>query len=175
MRKFGFGVAAFASLLAAASPAFAAKGTGCDGFLWPLTTELAWLQSANPEKLASGGKLGAPPDDKAIEVALLPASKVKFATQPTSTPKPEDATAFGGVVNFDNIEAGLYQLTLSVHGWIDVIQNGAPLEAIGHTGSEGCDAMRKSVRFEIGSGPVAIQLNGIRNDSVKLTIRPAAD
>ncbi|MDQ8699612.1 hypothetical protein [Hyphomicrobium sp. LHD-15] len=175
MRKYAFAVAACASLLAAAYPALAAKGTGCDGFLWPLTTEIAWLQTANSEKLASGSKLPAPPADKAIEVALLPASQVKFVTQPTSTPKPEDASAFGGVVNFDNIEAGQYQVTLSVHGWIDVIQNGAALEAIGFTGSDNCDAIGKSVRFEIGSGPFSIQLNGIRKDTLKLTVRPAAD
>jgi hypothetical protein len=66
-------------------------------------------------------------------------------------------------------------VTLSVHAWIDVVQNGAPLEAIGHTGSEGCEAMRKSVRFEIGSGPFSIQLNGIPADTLKFTIRPAAD
>jgi hypothetical protein len=168
--------AACGALLAASSPALAAKGVGCDGFLWPLATEMAWIKSDDSAKMASGSTLSAPPTDKAIELALLPASQVKLATTPTSTPKPEDATAFGGVVNFEKLpEAGQYQVTLSVHGWIDVVQNGAPLEAIGHTGSEGCDAIRKSVRFEIGSGPFSIQMNGIRKESVKFTIRPAAD
>jgi hypothetical protein len=167
---------ACAAILAAASPTFAAKGVGCDGFLWPLATELAWIRSDDSTKVASGISLPTPPTDKAIELVLLPAAKVRFATTPTSTPKPEDATAFGGIVNFEKVpEPGQYQVTLSVHGWIDVVQNGAPLEAIGHTGADGCDAARKSVRFEIGPGPVSIQVNGIRKDTVKFTIRPAAD
>lgn len=169
-------IAACGAMLAASSPALAAKGVGCNGFLWPLATELAWIKSDDSAKITSGSTLAAPPAGKAIELALLPASQVKLATTPTSTPKPEDATAFGGVVNFEKLpEAGQYQVTLSGHGWIDVVQNGAPLEAIGHTGSEGCEGIRKSVRFEIGPGPVSIQVNGIRKETVKFTVRPAAD
>jgi hypothetical protein len=108
MKKTALIVAA-STLLAGASPSFAAKGIGCDGFLWPLTTELAWLQASNPEKAASGSSLSAPPSNKAIELALQPVSLVKFAAPPTKTPKPEDAATFGGVINFDEMpEAGQY-------------------------------------------------------------------
>lgn len=169
-------IAACLCALATTAPAVAAPGVGCDGFLWPLATELAWMRADAPEKVASGTRLASPPADKAIELALKPASEVKFAVTPTSTPKPEDATAFGGVVDFDGLsEAGPYQVTLSIHGWIDVVQDGKPLEAIGHTGADGCDAIRKSVRFEIGPGPFSIQVNGFRKGTVKFAIRPAAD
>lgn len=165
-----------AALLALpAGPAAAAGASGCDGFLWPLATELAWMKAADSEKIASGATLAALPQDKAIELALLPAAQVSFPATPTSTPKPEDAEAFGGVVSIEKPEAGHYQITLSGPGWIDVVQNGAPLEATGHTGSKDCDGIRKSVRFEVGEGPVAIQVSGVPKESIRIAVRPAVD
>jgi hypothetical protein len=164
-----------AALACPTTSAFAAGAVGCESFLWPLATELAWIRSADSEKAVSGAKLAQPPAGMALELALQPAANAAFAAKPTSTPKPEDADAFGGVVTFDKIDPGHYQVTLSAHGWIDVVQNGAPLEATAHTGSTDCDAIRKSVRFEIGAGPFAVQVNGARKDSIRITIRPAAD
>lgn len=175
MRKLLILLSGCSALLAAPLPALAAPGTGCDGFLWPLTKELAWMKGGS-EKVASGATLPAPPADKAIEVALQPASKVPFAVNPTSTPKPEDAEAFGGIVSFNKLpEAGHYQITLSGHGWIDVVQNGKPLEATAHTGAIECEWIRKSVRFEIGSGPFSVQVHGLHKDTVRFTLTPAAD
>lgn len=169
-------LAAVLFALTAPVTAFAAPGVGCDGFLWPLATELTWMQSSTPDAVPSGAKIASPPADKAIEVALQPASAVTFAITPTSTPKPEDAATFAGIVNFDGLsEAGQYQVTLSAHGWIDVVQDGKPLEAIAHTGAEGCDAIRKSVRFEVAPGPFSIQVSGVRTDKVRIAVRPAAD
>jgi hypothetical protein len=120
--------------------------------------------------------LAAPPTDKAIELALKPAAEVSFPAKPTSTPKPEDKDAFGGVVTFEGApEPAHYQITLSTHGWIDVVQNGTPLEATGHTGSKDCDGLRKSVRFEVAPGPFSIQVSGVRKDSIRIAVRPAAD
>ena len=85
-------------------------------------------------------------------------------------------TAFGGIVSFDKLpEAGHYQITLSGHGWIDVVQNGKPLEATAHTGAIECEWIRKSVRFEIGAGPFSVQVNGLDKDTVRFTLTPAAD
>lgn len=159
-----------------AMPAVAAGETGCDGFLWPLTTELSWMKGADSEKVVSGITLPAPPKGKAIELSLLPASQVSFAAKPTSTQKPEDKETFGGIVSFDGTPAAVhYQVTLSGNGWIDVVQNGASLEATGHTGSKDCDGIRKSVRFEVGPGPFALQVSGVHKESIRIAIRPAAD
>ncbi len=169
-------VAGLGTLLAASSsPLAAADAKGCEDFLWPLATELAWMRAADSEKVASGGSLAATPANKAIEIALAPASKVAFPAAPTSTPKPDDTESYGGVVNVESIPAGHYQVTLGAAGWIDIVQNGAALEATGHTGSKDCDAVRKSVRFEIASGPFTIQVSGARKTSVRVTVRPAAD
>lgn len=175
MRRYLIGLAASAALVCLPAAARAAEAAGCDGFLWPLATELAWMKAEAAEQAASGATLKALPADKAIELALAPDAKVAYAARPTRTPKAEDAASFGGVVAIENPGAGHYQVTLSAHGWIDVVQNGAPLEATGHTGATGCDGIRKSVRFEIGPGPVAIQVSGVQADRIRFTIRPAAD
>lgn len=157
-------------------PGFAAGETGCSSFLWPLETELGWMKSPDSENVASGTTLAAPPKDKAIEIALKPVGDISFPTKPTSTPKPGDEDTFGGVVSFEgNAEPVHYQVTLSTNGWIDVVQNEASLEATGHTGSKDCDGLRKSVRFEVAPGPFSIQVSGVRKDSIRIVIRPAAD
>src|SRR5262245_48604240 len=132
MKRLTAALLALASLAIAASPV-AAAGKGCEAFLWPLATEFAWMKAEDSEKASPGATLPAPPE-KAIALGLQPASEVKFVVTPTSTPKPEDATSFGGVVNFEKMpSAGQVQITISTHAWIDVVQNGATLEATGHT------------------------------------------
>lgn len=162
-------------LATAAPPARAASETGCN-FLWPLATELGWMQAAESEKVASGATLAAPPDDKAIELTLQPAAEVAFPIKPTSTPKAGDAKTFGGFVGFEgNSETAHLQVTLSGPSWVDVVQNGKALEATGHTGSKDCEGIRKSVRFEVAPGPYAIQVSGVPKPAIRITVRPAAD
>lgn len=175
MRRLLILLASCGAMLAATGPAPAAGETGCSGFLWPLETELAWMKGADSEKVASGASLPAVPSDKAIELSLRPASEVTFPAKPTSTPKPEDAQTFGGLVTVEKPLTGQVQVTISGHGWIDLIQNGAPLEAIGHTGSKDCDGIRKSVRFEVGPGPLVVQVSGLPKETIRIAIRPAAD
>jgi hypothetical protein len=176
MRKFLLLLAGAGALLAATPLPAAAEAKGCDGFLWPLATELAWMKADSSEKIASGATLPAPPADKAIELALLPVAQVSFPAPPTGTPKPGDTETFGGVVTFEPLaDAAHFQVTLSGPGWIDVVQDGKSLEATGHTGSKDCDGLRKSVRFEVAPGPFAIQVSGVPKDSMRIAIRPAAD
>ena len=170
------------TLLAAAAfsahiltPATAAPAVGCDGFLWPLKTEIALLTSPDSETVATGATVPAASPDKAITLALKPAPEVTLPIKGTGTPKPGDDKKFAGFVSFTHVPAGHYQISLSRHGWIDVVQNGAALEATGHTGSANCDTLGKSVRFEISDGPLAIQVNGVKQDTIKITVRPAAD
>ena len=166
---------ACAALVAGAAPSAAAPAVGCEGFLWPLATEIAWMKATDSETVATGASLPAPPNDKAVALGLKPAAEVTLPATPTKTPKPGDDKTFAGVVTFENIPQGHYQVTLSAHAWIDVVQNGKALEATGHTGSSDCQFVRKSVRFEVADGPVAVQIYGSAATSMKFTIRPAAD
>lgn len=151
------------------------RAAGCDAFVWPLETERAWFKAPDVIPLKSGDKLATPPGDKAISLRLRPASSIELPAPPTSTPKLEDAKRFAGVVHFDGLPEGHYQIALSDHGWLDVVQEGKALESTGHTGSPDCDELRKSVRFEIGAAPFAVQVSGARADTIRIAIRPAAD
>lgn len=151
------------------------KKVGCESFLWPLATEIALIKPGDAVAATSGDTLPAPPSEKAIALALKPAPEVQLPAKPTSTPKADDASKFAGFVSFATVAKGHYQVTMSGPGWIDVIQNGAPLEATGHTGSPECKDVRKSVRFEMTEGPLVIQVHGVPKDTLKITIRPAAD
>lgn len=166
---------ACAILISATASSAAAPAVGCDGFLWPLATEIAWMKSGDSENVATGATLPAPPDGKAVSLSLKPAAEVALPATPTKTPKPGDDKTLAGVVTFENIPQGHYQVTLSAHAWIDVVQNGKALEATGHTGSSDCEFARKSVRFEIADGPVAVQIYGAQAATVKFAIRPATD
>lgn len=169
-------VGSLAFALAAATPAMAEqKKAGCESFLWPLATEIALIKSADAVAATSGDTLPAPSSEKAIALALKPARQVQLPAKPTSTPRADDASKFAGFVSFAKVEKGHYQITMSGPGWIDVIQNGVPLEATAHTGSPDCQDVRKSVRFEIADGPLAIQVHGVTKDVLKITVRPAAD
>jgi hypothetical protein len=163
------------ALVSAVGSSMAAPAVGCEGFLWPLATEIAWMKSDTSENAASGATLPTPPEGKAIALALKPAAEVKLPAEPTKTVKAEDGATHAGIISFGNIPEGHYQVTLSVMAWIDVVQNGKALEATGHTGSSDCEFARKSVRFEITNGPATIQIYGAKAETVKFTIRPAAD
>jgi hypothetical protein len=144
---------------------------GCQGFAWPLATELQWMKATDSDAVASGAKLAFPPA-KAITLSLKPMSDVSFSVAPTSRHK-NHANAFGGVVNFDGVEAGIYQVTLAKKGWVDVVQNGKAIRSAAHTGKKDCDGVRKSVRFEIGPGPFSIELSNFADDVAKFAIRRA--
>jgi hypothetical protein len=171
-RSKGLLALACAAALVMPLHASAHEVASCQGFAWPLTTELQWMKATESEAIASGAKLSAPPE-KAITLSLKPLSDVSFPVAPTSRHK-SHATAFGGIVNFDGVaEAGIYQVTLAKKGWVDVIQNGKAIHSAAHTGTKDCDGARKSVRFEIGPGPFSIELSNFADDSAKFAIRRA--
>jgi hypothetical protein len=57
--------------------------------------------------------------------------------------------------------------------WIDAAQNGALVRSSAFTGQKVCKAIHKSVRFEIGTGPVTVQISGAPEQKVRLAIRAA--
>ena len=80
---------------------------------------------------------------------------------------------YGGMLAFAAPEKpGVYQVTLSSEGWIDLVQDGASLKAADHSGVKDCPGLRKSVRFKVGAAPVALQISGVPADSIKVAIRP---
>jgi len=145
----------------------------CRSFAWPVETELAWLSAGNSETVESGARLASPPAN-ALSLRLIPSASISLPVEPSGRPKDAPVETFAGTVLFDGLPAPhLYQVTLSSAGWIDVVQNGVTLKSVGHTGSKECPTLRKSVRFEIGPGPFILQLSGVAENSIRVTVRPA--
>lgn len=157
-----------------AAPINAAGKGGCESFAWPLATELTWMKSADTTAVGSGSKLDLPPN-RALTVAMTPISDVKLDAPASGKPKSAPGTELGAVIHFENVEVvGIYQVTLSNAAWIDVIQNGKTLAAVEHTGKSDCVGIRKSVRFDIGPGPFAIQITGASEPALKMIVRKAS-
>ncbi|WP_448951264.1 hypothetical protein [Labrys neptuniae] len=161
------GLAFMALFVLQAGPALA-ETAACKPFKWSLAREQGWFQAA-PPALASGATLAKP--EGAAELKLSPASDVAF---PVSLDRKPATGTFGAFLAVPAIEkAGLYQVTLSEEGWIDVIQAGAKVKYSAATGQKSCPGLRKSVRFNLQSGPVSLQISGVKADTVKLALAPA--
>ena len=158
--------------LMAARSALAAGTGGCESFEFPLVTELQWMKADEALAATSGTKLEALPA-KAVALTLLPTAQVTFEVPPTGKRKNKPEDAFAASLGFTIAEPGLYQISLSGPGWVDVIQNGAALKSTAHTGKSDCEGLRKSVRFDLVAGPVTIQLADVPAAQIRLTIRKA--
>jgi hypothetical protein len=145
---------------------------GCESFKWPLDKERAAFDDAALEKVASGAARGAL-NEQAFALALVPVADVAYTLSPAKKKKDAAGASFGGMLAFAPPEkAGVYQVTLSGEGWIDLVQNGAALDSADHSGAKNCPGLRKSVRFTVGAAPVALQVSGVPGDSIKVAIRP---
>jgi hypothetical protein len=152
----------------AKSPPADGMSGGCESFKWPLDKERAAFDAAALEKAVSGAARG-PLKEQTFALALLPGKDVAFTVPPAK--KKDDG--FGGLVAFAAPEKpGVYQVTLSGEGWIDLVQEGKALDASDHSGAKNCPGLRKSVRFMLGAAPVVLQISNAVADTIKVGIRP---
>lgn len=176
MRQISQMMRGCACLIAVMAPlaAFGAEQDACSGFRWPVETELAWMTAADTLPLETGAEIATPPL-KAVSLKLKPASTAALPVKPSA--KPHEAAApdsFSGWFRIANLpKEGVYQVTLSHHAWIDTIQDAAPVATAGFTGKPACQAIRKSVRFQLGQGPVLVEISGSPVDTIKVAVREA--
>jgi hypothetical protein len=154
----------FIALLLAA-PAFAqgpdSEPPGCDKFKWPIDKERALLAAAAP--VENGATLSQP----SARLKLAGATAAKLPHPPTRQSK---AGTYSGFLTVPAPNAGVYRITLSAGGWIDVFQNGHEVKSGAFTGAPGCDGIRKSVKFELGAAPYVIEITGVETDSVSVAV-----
>jgi hypothetical protein len=65
------------------------------------------------------------------------------------------------------------RIASAAEAWIDVIQDGKSLASTTHSGRRDCPDVRKSVRFDLQTGAVTIQVSGVDSKLIKLAILPA--
>ena len=158
-----------ALILLGAAPAYAAEEpSGCDKFKWPIERERAALTTPDRTKLASGGELAALPST-GVTLALVAPGEAKLPTPPERAPK---EGTFAGFASVKAPKAGLYTVSLSSGGWLDVVQDGHFLKPKAFSGATDCDGIRKTVKFELSASPFVIQVSGTRENAISIAILP---
>ena len=157
--------------LLGAVPAWAAEEpSGCDKFKWNIEHERAALTAPDRVKLTSGGELAALPST-GMTIALRPPAEAKLPTPPERAPK---EGTFAGFASFKNPpKTGLYTVSLSAGGWVDVMQDGHFLKPKAFSGATDCDGIRKTMKYEISASPLLLQISGTKEDSISIAILPS--
>src|SRR6202521_4142772 len=157
-----------ALLLLAIAPAWAAEEpSGCDKFKWNIDHERAALTAPDRARLASGAELAALPSTGMI-LALMAPGDAKLPTPPERAPKEGTFAGFTSVKGAP--KAGIYTVSLSAGGWVDVVQDGHFLKPKAFSGATDCEGIRKTMKYEISASPFVLQVSGTREDSVSVAI-----
>lgn len=159
-----------ALVLFGAAPAWAAEEpSGCDKFKWPIERERAALTAPDRAKLISGGELASLPST-GVTLALVAPAEAKLPTPPERAPK--DGT-FAGFTSIKTApKAGLYTVSLSSGGWVDVVQDGRFLKPKAFSGATDCDGIRKTMKYELSASPLVLQVSGTKDSSISIAVLP---
>ena len=156
--------------LGTASAWAAEEPSGCDKFKWGIERERAALTAPDRVKLTSGGELGALPST-GITLGLRAPADAKLPSPPERAPK---EGTFAGFTSFKGApKAGIYTISLSAGGWVDVVQDGHFLKPKAFSGATDCDGIRKTMKYEMSASPFVLQVSGTKEDSVSIAILPS--
>ncbi len=160
-----------ALVLFGTSAAFAAEEpSGCDKFKWNIDRERAALTAPDRIKLALGGDLAALPTTGML-ISLRAPGEAQLPSPPERAPK--DGT-FAGFANIKGApKAGLYTVSLSAGGWVDLVQDGHFLKPKAFSGATDCDGIRKTMKYELSASPFVLQVSGSRDASISIAILPS--
>ena len=158
-------------VLLGTAPAWSAEEpSGCDKFKWDIEHERAALTASDRIKLVSGGELNVLPSTGMI-IALRAPAEAKLPSPPERAPK---EGTFAGFASFKNPpKAGIYTISLSAGGWVDVMQDGHFLKPKAFSVATGCEGIRKTMKYEISQNPFVLQVSGTREDSISIAILPS--
>ena len=156
------------ALAAAPGLAQAQEGSGCGGFKWPLEAERAALIRADKPSLANGGALAL---NVATTLELQPLASAGLPKAPERAPKSTPAFA-GHFTLAAPAKPGIYRITISSGGWVDVLDGDAYLHPKAFSGATGCEGARKSVKFDLPSRPLALQFSGVGGDRISVIVSP---
>jgi hypothetical protein len=158
------------ALLGTSSAWAAEEPSGCDKFKWNIDQERATLTAPARVKITSGTELTALPST-GITLALRPPADAKLPSPPERAPK---EGTFAGFANIKAApKAGLYTISLSAGGWVDLVQDGHFLKPKAFSGATDCDGIRKTMKYEISASPLLLEISGTKEDSISIAILPS--
>jgi hypothetical protein len=91
-------------------------------------------------------------------------------TPPERAPREGTFAGFASIKNAP--KAGLYTISLSSGGWLDVVQDGHFLKPTAFSGATDCDGLRKTMKYELSASPFVLQVSGAKEDSISIAILP---
>ena len=158
-----------ALILLGSVPARAAEEpSGCDKFKWPIERERAALMLDRLKATSGADIIQLVP--ATISLALSNIAEIRLPSPPERTPK---EGTFAGFASFKVSSAGLYTVSVSKAGWIDVVQDGHFLKPKAVSSATDCAGIRKTMKYEISASPFVLQISGTREDSVSVAILPS--
>ncbi len=159
-----------ALLLLGAAPVWAAEEpSGCDKFKWPIERERAALTAPDRARLTSGSEQAALPPS-GITLALVAPADARLPMPPERAPK---EGTFAGFTSFKTApKSGLYTISLSAGGWVDVVQDGHFLKPKAFSGATDCEGIRKTMKYELSASPFVLQITGSKENAVSIAILP---
>jgi hypothetical protein len=156
--------------LLGAAPAWAAEEpSGCDKFKWGIERERAALTAPDRIPLASGAELAALPA-QAVILTLRSPTEARRPMPPERAPKDGTFAGFASIKTAP--KAGLYSISLSGGGWVDVVQDGHFLKPKAFSGATDCDGIRKTMKYELSASPIVLQVSGTKEDSISIAVLP---
>jgi hypothetical protein len=160
----------FALMVLGSSPAWAAEEpSGCDKFKWNIDHARAALTAPDRVKLTSGAELALPATG--MTLGLSAPAEAKLPSPPERAPK---EGSFAGFATFKAPpKAGIYTVSLSAGGWVDLVQDGHALKPKAFSGATDCDGIRKTMKYELGASTFVLQISGTRENSVSVAILPS--
>ena len=164
-------VSIVALLLISVVQAWAAEEpSGCDKFKWNIDRERAALTAPDRAKLTTGAELNALPASGVILNLVTPAD-AKLPTPPERAPRDGTFAGFASVKTAP--KAGIYTVSLSAGGWVDVVQDGHFLKPKAFSGATDCDGIRKIMKYELSASPFVLQVSGSKDNSIAIAILPS--
>lgn len=165
------------ALVLASLPAMARDGTGdaaaCHGFKWTIP-EVTALFATAPTPLQAGTDATRAPAVSATRLYALDLplqSKVSFAAPVGKVVLADGAHA--GLVRFTPAVSGTWLIALDRGAWIDVVADGKRVESVDFSGSEGCNAPRKTVLYRLEAGVAyLVQFSAADATTLSMTITP---
>lgn len=138
-------------------------------FNWSLSNEQAWFLAPSLPALDSGATL--PAESPGALLRLKPVAEANLPAPPSRAPKPG---TYAGVMTIPApIKPGVYQVTLSDDGWLDVTQKGeSQRQPLAHTGRRECPGLRKSLRYQLSTDPITVTVSNAAADTIKIAIAP---
>ena len=161
-------------LLAGRAAVSAPAGDGCLDFKWDVSKERV-LFAATPTVLPAGKDSKSAPTivpNRFYSLQLLARDQVIFSVSPPA--KKSAVAGYAGIAALNISVPGVYRIAMDLPSWIDVVADGALLQAADYQGQHECGAPHKIVEFELaGTRPFVLQVSNAATDNILLTVTAA--